>query len=94
MSKAIWRFCQKSSPPRFIASANSIRSRARSSASQRSAILGIPSLGIDLDIRTDLPRYRVWRDGKRIEEPTDVVAHWRDDLVAFVIGCSFHSSMP
>ena len=36
---------------------------------------GIPSLGIDLDIRTDLPRYRVWRDGKLIEEPTDIVAH-------------------
>jgi len=50
---------------------------------------GIPSLGIDLDIRTDLPRYRVWRDGKLIEEPTDIVAHWRDDLVAFVIGRSF-----
>jgi uncharacterized protein YcsI (UPF0317 family) len=49
----------------------------------------IASLGIDLDIRTDLPRYRVWRDGKLIEEPTDIVAHWRDDLVAFVIGCSF-----
>ena len=35
MSKAIWRFCRKSSPPRFIASTNSIRSRARSSASPR-----------------------------------------------------------
>jgi uncharacterized protein YcsI (UPF0317 family) len=49
----------------------------------------IPSLGLDLDIRTDLPRYRVWRDGEVVEEPTDVMAHWRDDLVAFVIGCSF-----
>src|SRR3977135_3193287 len=49
----------------------------------------IPSLGIDLDIRTDLPRYRVWRDGAVVEEPTDIMAHWRDDLVAFVIGCSF-----
>jgi uncharacterized protein YcsI (UPF0317 family) len=49
----------------------------------------IPALGIDLDIRTDLPRYRVWRDGQLTEEPTDIVAHWRDDLVAFVIGCSF-----
>ena len=55
---------------------------------------GIPSLGIDIDIRTDLPRYRVWRDGKLIEEPTDIVAHWRDDLVAFVIGCSFSLAMP
>ena len=49
----------------------------------------IPSLGLDLDIRTDVPRYRVWRDGEVIEEPTDIMAHWRDDLVAFVLGCSF-----
>ena len=49
----------------------------------------IRALGLDLDIRTDLPRYRVWRDGRLIEEPSDILAHWRDDLVAFVIGCSF-----
>ena len=49
----------------------------------------IPSLGLDLDIRTDLPRYRVWRDGEAVEEPTDIMAYWRDDLVAFVLGCSF-----
>jgi uncharacterized protein YcsI (UPF0317 family) len=49
----------------------------------------IPSLGLDLDIRTDVPRYRVWRDGEAVEEPTDIMAHWRDDLVAFVLGCSF-----
>ena len=49
----------------------------------------IPALGLDLDIRTDVPRYRVWRDGEVIEEPTDIKAHWRDDLVAFVLGCSF-----
>lgn len=49
----------------------------------------IPALGIDLDIRTDLPRYRIWRDGQLAEEPTDLMAHWRDDLVAFVLGCSF-----
>src|SRR5258705_11580936 len=49
----------------------------------------LPSLGIDLDVRTDLPRYRIWRDGEVMEEPTDIMAHWRDDLVAFVIGCSF-----
>jgi uncharacterized protein YcsI (UPF0317 family) len=49
----------------------------------------IPSLGLDLDIRTDLPRYRVWKDGELIAEPTDITTHWRDDLVAFVIGCSF-----
>ncbi len=41
------------------------------------------------DLRTDLPAYRVWRDGELVEEPTDVRRHWRDDLVGFVIGCSF-----
>jgi len=41
------------------------------------------------DLRTDLPRYRVWRDGQLVEEPTDIVRYWRDDLVSFLIGCSF-----
>jgi uncharacterized protein YcsI (UPF0317 family) len=43
----------------------------------------------DADLRTDVPRYRVWRDGELADEPTDVVDLWRDDLVTFVIGCSF-----
>ncbi|MEO7982315.1 MAG: putative hydro-lyase [Sporichthyaceae bacterium] len=41
------------------------------------------------DLRTDLPRYRVWRDGLLVDEPTDVVDLWADDLVSFLIGCSF-----
>jgi uncharacterized protein YcsI (UPF0317 family) len=49
----------------------------------------VPSLGHGIDLRTDLPRYRVWRDGKLMDEPADVRALWRDDFVAFVIGCSF-----
>src|SRR5205807_1337554 len=49
----------------------------------------IPALGTDLDIRTDLPRYRVWRNGVLSDEPTDILQYWRDDLVAFVLGCSF-----
>jgi len=49
----------------------------------------LPALGIDLDIRTDLPRYRIWRDGVLVDEPTDIVDLWRDDLVIFAIGCSF-----
>jgi len=48
-----------------------------------------PTLGADLDIRTDLPRYRVWRDGELVAEPTDVSDLWQDDLVSFAIGCSF-----
>jgi uncharacterized protein YcsI (UPF0317 family) len=49
----------------------------------------LPSLGIDLDIRTDVPRYRVWSRGQLESEPTDITPFWRDDLVSFVIGCSF-----
>ena len=41
------------------------------------------------DLRTDLPRYRVYRDGKLAEERAEVRSLWRDDLVAFLIGCSF-----
>jgi uncharacterized protein YcsI (UPF0317 family) len=43
----------------------------------------------DADLRTDLPRYRVWRGGVLDEEPTEVTHVWRDDLVTFLIGCSF-----
>src|SRR5206468_8116466 len=41
------------------------------------------------DLRTDLPRYRVFRYGELIEEPADLRSWWRDDLVAFLLGCSF-----
>lgn len=49
----------------------------------------VPMLGKNIDLRTDLPKYRVWRDGQLIEEVNDLSALWRDDLVGFVIGCSF-----
>jgi uncharacterized protein YcsI (UPF0317 family) len=49
----------------------------------------IPALGADFDIRTDIPRYRVWRDGELVDEPRDIRSLWRDDLVSFVLGCSF-----
>ncbi len=42
----------------------------------------------EADLRTDLPRYRVFRDGQLIDEPTDITSYWRNDLVAFLIGCS------
>lgn len=47
------------------------------------------SLAPDADLRTDLPRYRVWRDGELASEPTDVLDVWREDLVTFLVGCSF-----
>ena len=46
-------------------------------------------LAPDADLRTDLPRYRVFRDGELVDEPTDVMRYWRNDLVAFLLGCSF-----
>jgi uncharacterized protein YcsI (UPF0317 family) len=49
----------------------------------------VPALGLDLDLRTDLPGYRVWKDGELVEETPDVSQWWREDLVAFVIGCSY-----
>src|ERR1035441_6119948 len=49
----------------------------------------VPALGEDIDIRTDIPRYRVWRNGELVAEPKDIRDVWRDDLVSFVIGCSF-----
>ena len=49
----------------------------------------LPSLADDLDIRTDICRYRVFKNGQLIDEPTDVKKHWRDDLVIFALGCSF-----
>ena len=49
----------------------------------------LPQLGADIDIRTDVPRYRVWRRGEIVDEPVDVIRYRRDDLVTFVLGCSF-----
>jgi uncharacterized protein YcsI (UPF0317 family) len=49
----------------------------------------LADLGFDIDIRSDIPRYRVWHDGELVAEPTDVRDIWRDDLVSFLIGCSF-----
>lgn len=49
----------------------------------------LPSLGVDINICSDLPQYRVWRHGEVVAEPTDISSLWRDDLVTFVLGCSF-----
>jgi uncharacterized protein YcsI (UPF0317 family) len=54
--------------------------------------VALPSLGAGIDISRDLPRYRVWRDGVCVDEPTDVAALWQSGAgpwVAFVLGCSF-----
>jgi uncharacterized protein YcsI (UPF0317 family) len=41
------------------------------------------------DIRTDVPRYRVYERGVLVDEPLEIASRWRDDLVSFLIGCSF-----
>ncbi|MCT1618588.1 putative hydro-lyase [Janibacter hoylei] len=43
----------------------------------------------DGDLRTDLPGYRVYEHGELVAEVTDVRDVWREDLVAFLVGCSF-----
>jgi len=48
----------------------------------------LPTLGVDVDIRTDVPSYRVFRDGVFEDEVADITNLWRADLVAFILGCS------
>ncbi len=50
---------------------------------------GINALGPNIDLRTDLPLYNIYENGKLARTQTDVKAIWRDDFVAFAIGCSF-----
>lgn len=47
------------------------------------------TLGPDIDVRYDTPRYRLYRDGTLTEETTDIAAHWRNDMVTVALGCSF-----
>ena len=41
------------------------------------------------DLRTDLPRYRIWQNGALAGEVADASGLWRSDMVAFLLGCSF-----
>jgi uncharacterized protein YcsI (UPF0317 family) len=41
------------------------------------------------DLRTDLPCYAVYQDGVKVDEPVNLIDYWRDDLVSFLLGCSF-----
>ena len=47
------------------------------------------TLGRDIDIRTDVPAFNIYRDGQLSEETTDISDIWTNDLVAFALGCSF-----
>ncbi|MEQ9328624.1 MAG: putative hydro-lyase [Rhodospirillales bacterium] len=47
------------------------------------------TLGHDIDVRTDLPSYNIYQDGRLAGTETDIRSLWRDDMVAFALGCSF-----
>lgn len=49
----------------------------------------LAALGLDLDIRTDVPGYVLWRDGEYVKDLDTLTDVWSDDFVTFVIGCSF-----
>ena len=49
----------------------------------------LPTLGRGIDVRTDVPRYRVFRNGVQAQEMADITEYWRDDLVTVALGCSF-----
>ena len=46
-------------------------------------------LGADIDIRTDIASYRIFKQGQLSGEVNDISDLWRDDLVVFLLGCSF-----
>jgi uncharacterized protein YcsI (UPF0317 family) len=71
------RYCQKNPKPCPLL------------AVSEPGIPALPTLGTDIDIRSDVPRYRVWRWGELVEERTDITDLWSDELVTFVLGCSF-----
>ncbi len=48
-----------------------------------------PACAKGANIATDVPGYRVYREGRLVEERDEVAGLWRDDLVSFLIGCSF-----
>src|SRR5213079_869675 len=41
------------------------------------------------DLRTDVPKYRIYKHGVVADEVTDITPFWQDDLVSFLLGCSF-----
>ena len=54
----------------------------------------IPELAANLDIRSDLPSYKIFENGEVVNEVSDVTEYWRDDLVTFMLGCSFSFEEP
>jgi uncharacterized protein YcsI (UPF0317 family) len=49
----------------------------------------LPALGAAIDVRADLPAYRVYRNGQYVDTPTNISSIWQPDHVAIAIGCWF-----
>lgn len=73
----------------FVAFCHANRQACPLLAVSRPGDPSLPSLGYDIDIRSDVPGYRVFRRGEPTVEVGDIAALWRDDLVTCAIGCSF-----
>ncbi|SNY91323.1 Uncharacterized protein YcsI, UPF0317 family [Cohaesibacter sp. ES.047] len=71
------RFCQRNPKPCPLIAVSDTGNPIMSTA------------GKDIDIRTDVPAYYIYRGGLLSEEVTDVSDLWTDDMVAFALGCSF-----
>jgi Protein of unknown function (DUF1445) len=48
-----------------------------------------PTIAQGADLRTDIPKYSIYKDGKFVEDVDDATAYWPEKSVAFLIGCSF-----
>ena len=48
----------------------------------------------DADLRYDIPKYRIYKQGVLVDEVLNLENYWRADLVAFLLGCSFTFDSP
>lgn len=71
------RFCQRNPKPCPVL------------AVSEPGAVNLPGLANDLDIRTDVPGYRVFRNGENAGDVPDLLDLWQDDFVTFALGCSF-----
>mmetsp|Transcript_11657 Transcript_11657/g.14060 ORF Transcript_11657/g.14060 Transcript_11657/m.14060 type:complete len:402 (+) Transcript_11657:153-1358(+) len=51
----------------------------------------VPTCAENADLKTDIPKYRIWTNGKLKEEVSDATSYWNlhKDMVGFLLGCSF-----
>lgn len=57
--------------------------------SRQAGDYNLPDLGRDIDIRYDVPKYRIYEYGSLIKEVSELKNLWQDDFVTFILGCSF-----